>query len=123
MDDAEFDDDLEAYLSGVAFPNLEMAGVEIVWIDDNPRCGSLHMRMKRPPVQKHEVEEVLLEVPPEVEAKRAKNNPNRTYFWGATRDGRQLFVVCEDRQEGETRYLTPITAFEPDDGYEYWRRL
>jgi hypothetical protein len=122
MDDDELDD-LEAYLSGTAFPNLDMADVEIVWIDNNARGGSLHMLMKRPPVQKHEVEEVLLEVPPEVEIKRSKDNPNRTYFWGATREGRYLFVACDDRQGGEIRYLTPITAFEPDDGYEYWRRL
>jgi hypothetical protein len=122
MDDPEFSDELDAYLEGDLYPNLEMADVEIVWIDGNEHFGSLRMRLKHG-VEKHEVEEVLLELPPEVEAKRAKDDPRKTYFWGATREGRSLFVACEDRRKGVTRFLTPITAFEPDDGYEYWRRL
>ncbi|HEY7153693.1 MAG TPA: hypothetical protein VH575_07020 [Gemmataceae bacterium] len=122
MDDADFDDLLDQYLDGTLAPNLEMANVEIVWVDKNPHFGSLHM-LREHGVEKHEVEEVLLELPPEVEAKRAKDNLRKTYFWGATREGRWLFVACEDRQQGDTRFLTPITAFEPDDGYEYWRRL
>ena len=122
MEDSEFDDLLDAYLDGRLAPNLDMADVEIVWVDNNPHFGSLHMKMNHG-VAKHEVEEVLLELPPEVEAKRARDNPNKTYFWGATREGRGLFVACEDRREGDTRFLTPITAFEPDQGYEYWRRL
>jgi hypothetical protein len=122
MDEAEFDDLLDAYLDGTLFPNLEMADVELVWVDENLNFGSLHMRLLHH-VEKHEVEEVLLELPPEVEAKRARDNLNKTYFWGATREGRWLFVACEDRQQGGKRFLTPITAFEPEDGYEYWRRL
>jgi uncharacterized DUF497 family protein len=122
MDDAEFDDLLDAYLDGTLAPNLEMADAEIVWVDENPHFGSLHMRLKHG-VEKHEVEEVLLELPPEVEAKRARDDPKKTYFWGATREGRWLFVVCADRKQGDKRFLTPITAFEPDEGYDYWRRL
>jgi len=122
MDDADFDDLLDQYLDGTLAPNLEMADVEIVWIDDNPNFGSLHMMIKHN-VRKNEVEEVLLELPPEVEAKKPKDDSRKTYFWGATREGRQLFVVCEDRRQDDVRFLTPITAFEPDDGYAYWRRL
>ena len=70
---------LDAYLEGDLFPNLEMAEVEIVWVDDNPSFGSLHMRIKHN-VAKHEVEEVLLELPPEVEAKRARDDPHKAYF-------------------------------------------
>lgn len=122
MNDPEFDDLLDEYLDGRLFPNLEMADVEIVWVDNNPGFGSLHMAREHN-VQKHEVEEVLLMLPPEVEAKRSKTDPRKTYFWGATREGRWLFVACEDRREKNKRLLTPITAFEPDDGYEYWRQL
>ena len=65
----------------------------------------------------------LLEIPPEVEAKKSPDDKRKTFFWGATREGRWLFVVCEDWRQGGTRYLRPITAFEPEEGYEYWRRL
>lgn len=122
MDDEDLDDLLAEYLDGTLFPNLEMADVQIAWIEGNPNVGALHIKLDHN-VEKHEVEEVLLEVPPEVEAKRCRTDSRKTYFWGATRAGRWLFVSCEDRIEGATRSLTPITAFEPEDGYEYWRRL
>jgi len=41
---------------------------------------------------------------------------------GATRRDRWLFVVCEDWTEEGTRHLRPVTAFEPEEGKEYWRR-
>lgn len=119
MSDEEFEDDLEAYLEGRAYPNEDMADVEIVWVDDNADFGALHMQIHHE-VEKHEVEEVLLEVPPEVEAKRHPAEPSKTIFWGSTRNGRWLFVSCEDWSENGVRYLKPITAFEPDEGYEYW---
>ena len=68
-----------------------------------------------------EVEEVLLEIPPAVEAKRHPDFPNRTIFWGSTRASRWLFVSCEDWVEVNRRFLKPITAFEPDEGADYWR--
>ena len=63
---------------------------------------------------------MLFEVPPYVEARRRADNPNRTIFWGATRNDRWILVVCEDWKEGDQRYLRPITAFEPEEGREYW---
>jgi hypothetical protein len=73
-------------------------------------------------VTEHEVEEVLLEIPPFVEARRHRDFPGRTVFSGATRHDRWLAVVCEDWKEAGCRYLKPITAFEPEDGDAYWRR-
>jgi hypothetical protein len=110
MDDAAFDDLLDQYLDGTLAPNLEMADVEIVWVDHSPHFGSLHM-LREHDVKKHEVEEVLLELPPEVEAKRARDDSRKTYFWGATREGRWLFVACEDRRQGNRRFLTPHHSF------------
>jgi hypothetical protein len=119
MGDSEFADDLDAYLDGDVYPNLEMADLEIVWIDNNPSLGSLHMQLDHN-VQKEEVEEALLELPPEVEAKRNPEYPGRTIFWGATRAGRWLFISCDDRTIAGKRYLRPITAFTPDEGRAYW---
>lgn len=119
MDDAEFEDDLSIYLEGLASPNLDMMDVEIVWVRGNPNYGSDHIA--RHGVKEYEVEEALLEVPPEVEAKRHPDHPGRTIFWGETREGRGLFICCEDWRKSGVRYLKPITAFEPDEGYEYWR--
>lgn len=78
--------------------------------------------------QKHgvtevEVEEVLLRVPPYVDAKRHREHPDRTAFWGATQQDRWLIVICIDEDTVDERTLTPITAFEPDDGEDYWERL
>jgi len=120
MDDDDLDDLLDDYLDGAVAPNFEMLDVEIVWIRGNPDVGSDHIAAHD--VTEEEVEEVLLEVPPDVEAKRHPDFPDRTIFWGATRAGRWLFVVCEDWTKGEQRFLKPITAFEPDEGQEYWEQ-
>ncbi len=97
-----------------------MEATEIVWLEGDERLGAAHV--ERHGISKYEVEEVLLEVPPYVEAKRSPDHPERTLFWGATRHDRWIFVVCEDWREGGIRYLKPITAFEPDDGEANWRR-
>jgi len=120
MEDPDFDDLLDDYLDGTVTPNFDMVDVEIVWVRGNPEFGSLHMETLHD-VREREVEEVLFEVPPMVEAKRHKEYPNRTVFWGATRTGRWLFVTCEDWDEGGKRFLKPITAFEPEEGEDYWR--
>lgn len=122
MNDDEFERLLESYLEPPGEPNAEMFGIEIIWVRGNSSFGSRHMAEKHE-VNEKEVEEVLLEVPPAVEAKRLKEDPSRTAFWGATRNDRWLVVICEDWKEKEKRYLKPITAFEPEDGEEYWRRL
>jgi hypothetical protein len=119
MDESEFRDDLDAYLEGDVYPNLDMADVEIVWVRDIPAFGSDHIAAHG--VEEREVEEVLLEVPPDVEAKTHPTEPGRTIFWGSTRRGRWLFISCEDWTDGGVRYLKPITAFEPEEGEEYWR--
>src|SRR6266511_709223 len=44
-----------------------------------------------------------------------------TTFWGADqREGRRLFMVCDDWRVGGTRFLKPITAFTPSEGRAYW---
>jgi uncharacterized DUF497 family protein len=113
---------LDEYLQPEADPNPEMAQVEIVWVENDPALGAQHMGEKHR-VEKHEVEEVLFEIPPFVEAKRSREHQERTFFWGATRSDRWLFVVCEDWKDGGQRYLKPITAFEPTDGVKYWSNL
>ncbi len=120
-DDPSFEALLDAYLDPPADPNPRMAGIQIVWVDGDERLGALHMQLKHG-VSRQEVEEVLFEVPPVVEAKRSRSEPERTYFWGATRRDRWLFIVCEDWKEGGKRYLKPLTAFEPEEGETYWRR-
>jgi uncharacterized DUF497 family protein len=94
--------------------------LRILWIEGDPGVGALHIAIKHH-VTKEEVEQVLFEIPPVVQAKRSAQYPERTLFWGATRRDRWLFVVCEDWTEGALRYLKPITAFEPDEGEQYWR--
>ncbi|HET7505384.1 MAG TPA: hypothetical protein VFK02_30400 [Kofleriaceae bacterium] len=98
-----------------------MASVRVLWIEDDPHVGALHIARKHN-VTKQEVEQVLFEIPPVVAAKRSPRHPERTLFWGATRRDRWLFIVCEDWTEDAVRYLKPITAFEPDEGDHYWRR-
>ena len=119
-DGRSFEELLDAYLDPPADPNSQMEGVQVVWVDDDPAFGALHIQGHD--VSKGEVEQVLFEVPPFVETKRSKDYPERTVFWGATRADRRLFVVCEDWEDGGVRYLKPITAFEPDEGEAYWRR-
>ena len=119
MLDDEFLRALDAYLEPPTESNPTMAGVEIVWERNNPTFGARHI-WEQHKVTEEEVEQVLLEVPPYVEAKRHPDYPNRTIFWGATRRDRWIFVVCEDWRENNTRYLRPITAFEPEEGRRYW---
>src|ERR1700676_701810 len=107
MDDADFDADMELYLNGSLFPNLEMADVQIVWVEGNPDLGALHIAKHG--VSKAEVEEALLETPPEVEAKQHRDHPGRTIFWGMTRGVKWLFISSEDWMVGEIRFLKPIT--------------
>jgi hypothetical protein len=121
MRDDEFENLLDEYLTPPVEQNPDMAGVSIVWIRGTPDYGSRHIR-ERHGVEEQEVEEVLLQVPPFVEARKHSEHPGRTLFWGATRRDRWLLVVCEDWTDGSTRFLKPITAFEPDEGEEYWRR-
>jgi hypothetical protein len=122
MGDDDFERLLDEYLDPPSDPNPEMAGVQIEWIRNQENYGSLHIRWKHK-VTEAEVEEVLFEIPPYVEAKRHPTLPGRTVFWGATKKDRWLFVVCEDRKEGNQRILTPITAFPPDKAEEYWKNL
>ena len=121
MSEDDFRRLIDAYLVPPADSNPEMSDVELVWIVDNPDVGALHMAEKHQ-VTQDEVEDVLLFMPPAVKARRSPDHPERTLFWGATRSDRWLLVVCEDVREGPIRKLTPITAFEPDDGEAYWRR-
>jgi uncharacterized DUF497 family protein len=120
-DDDDFVKALEAYLEPPTDHNPDMAGVRIEWVENDPRLGALHIRQKHG-VTREEVEQVLLEIPPMVEARRDHNHPERTLFWGATRTDRWLFIVCEDWKENGIRILKPITAFEPEEGEAYWRR-
>lgn len=120
MNDDDYLELLDEYLDRTADPNPEMANVRIVWARDRPEYGSLHI-WEVHGLSEQQVEEVILETPPSVEAKRDPANPGRTYFWGATRADQWLFVVCEDWTEGDIRYLKPITAFEPEEGESYWR--
>jgi uncharacterized DUF497 family protein len=118
-EEADFAALLDAYLDEPHDPNPRLANVQIVWVEDDPRLGALHIAAHG--VTRDEVEQVLFEIPPNVEAKRSREHPNRTLFWGATRRDRWIFVVCEDWSEDSIRYLKPITAFEPDEGERYWR--
>lgn len=113
-DEDEFLALLDQYLDPPAEPNRRMEGVQIIWVEGDERLGEEHMAHHG--VTRKEVEQVLTEVPPFVEAKRSSQYPERTLFWGATRQDRWIFIVCEDWREGEFRYLKPITAFEPSDG-------
>ena len=122
MRDDELRELIENYLTPPSHANLEMVGVEIVWERNDARLGSRHI-YERHGVSEEEVEEVLTQIPPYVEAKRHSEYPNRTVFWGATRYDRWLFVVCEDWAEGCVRFLKPITALEPLNGVEYWERI
>lgn len=119
-DDDDFLALLDSYLDEPYDPDPRMANVRIVWIEDDLGVGALHIATKHQ-VTRDEVEQVLLEIPPVVQAKRSGHYPERTLFWGATRQDRWIFVVCEDWTEGSIRYLKPITAFEPDEGECYWR--
>lgn len=96
-EDADFLALLDDYLDEPHDPNPRMENVQIVWIDNDPRVGALHIEAHG--VTKNEVEQVLFEIPPVVEAKRSPDYADRTLFWGATRRDRWIFVVCEDWSE------------------------
>lgn len=119
MNDEELLRRLDEYLEPPADPNPEMAAITIVWERDNPNFGARHIWEKHR-ITEEEVEQVIFEIPPFVEAKRHPDHPNRTIFWGATRRDRWIVIVCEDWKEDDTRYLRPITAFEPEEGVKYW---
>lgn len=120
MENDEFLRLLGDYLEPPADPNPAMVGIQFIWVEDAPGCGARHMREHG--VSKEEVEQVILETPPLVEAKVHLDYPDRTIFWGATRQDRWLFIVCVDWEDSGFRYLKPITAYEPDEGEAYWRR-
>ena len=62
-------------------------------------------------------------MPPSASMRSAPlDRPAIPIMLGATRRDRWLFVVCEDWTEEGTRHLRPVTAFEPEEGKEYWRR-
>ncbi len=119
------DEDLEAllddYLTPEDEPNPAYLDVQIIWIEGRPEVGVEHI--KQHGVETAEVEEVIFRRPPEVEAKRCGENRSRTFFYGATRSDRWLFVACDDEVIAGIRYLTVITAFEPNQGREYWKAL
>ena len=119
MDGEEFLRLIDEYLEPHGDANPQMAGVETVWERDNPNFGARHI-LEVHGITEEEVEQVLLEIPPFVEARRHPDYSNRTIFWGATRNDRWIFIACEDWMEGDKRYLRPITAFEPEEGREYW---
>ena len=122
MNDDEFLRLIGQYLDDPpADPNPEMERTVTVWERESPDFGSKHIREKHR-VTEEEVEQVLFEVPPHVEARRHADHENRTVFWGATRYDRWIVIVCEDWNEGGTRFLRPITAFEPEEGIDYWVR-
>ncbi len=98
-----------------------MAGVEIVWERDSTGFGARHIREQHD-VTEQEVEQVLFEAPPNVEARRHPDYPDRTIFWGATRLDRWIIVICQDWTEAKKRFLKPITAFEPEEGAGYWEK-
>lgn len=121
MDDTELLRLLNEYLEPTGDPNPEMTDIQIEWVRGNSKYGSRHM-LEIHGITEKEVEQVLFEVPPYVEARRHPDFPNRTVFWGATRYDRWLIVVCEDWTDTGTRYLKPITAFEPQEGIKYWEK-
>lgn len=121
MNDEELRRLIDEYLDVPGDPNPEMVGVQIVWERKNPAYGSMHM-WEDHRVTEEEVEQVLFEIPPFVEARRHPEHPNRTVFCGATRLRRWIFVVCEDWTDSGVRYLKPITAYEPSEGLAYWER-
>lgn len=121
MNDRDLVRIVDDYLAQNIAPKQKMLGVAIVWERDDPGFGAKHIASHG--VTETEVEQVLLEIPPYVEAKQHPGLPNRTLFWGATRWDRWLFIVCQDWTENGIRYLLPITAFNPEEGVKYWERF
>jgi hypothetical protein len=119
MRDEEFSRYFDDYLEPPVEPNPELAEVQLVWERGNPKFAARHI-LEQHGITEDAVEQVLLEIPPFVEARRHPNHPNRTVFWGATRHDRWIVVICEDWPQGVQRFLRPITAFEPAEGVDYW---
>lgn len=119
MNEEDFLRYLDEYPESPADPNPEMARVKIAWEHGNPGFGARHI-WENHGITEEEIEQVIFEIPPFVEARRHPDHPNRTIFWGATRTDRWIFIVCEDWSKGDIRYLRPITAFEPEEGRDYW---
>jgi len=74
VDDGDFLALLDEYLEPPHDPNLAMSDVQVVWVEDDPRLGTLHIAQHG--VAKDEVEQVLFEIPPIVEAKRSREYPS-----------------------------------------------
>jgi hypothetical protein len=72
---------LDDYLEPPHDPNPAMLRVQIVWVEDDPRLGALHMAQHG--VAKAEVEQVLFEIPPIVEAKRSREYPRADAVLGS----------------------------------------
>jgi hypothetical protein len=81
-DDEDFLALLDSYLDEPRDPNPRMANVHILWVEGDPGVGALHIATKHH-VTKDEVEQVLFEIPPVVQAKRSAQYPERTLFWGS----------------------------------------
>jgi hypothetical protein len=79
-DDDDFLALLDDYLDPPHDPNRAMSNVQVIWIEDDPRLGALHVAQHG--VTKQEVEQVLFEIPPIVEAKRSREHPERTFVLG-----------------------------------------
>jgi len=76
---------LDSYLEFPYDPHPTMANVRIVWVEHDPGVGALHIATHN--VTKAEVEQVLFEIPPMVEAKRSRQYPDRTLFPGRDSSG------------------------------------
>ena len=94
MSEDDFHDLLDQFLE----PHIEASptafDVAVVWERDNPDFGSLHI-LELHSVTEEEVEQVILETPPDVQLKRHPSRDDRMLFWGATRFDRWLFISCE----------------------------
>ena len=124
MSEDELDDDdflrlLENYCEPVRDLNPALYGIRFRWVDGHPDFGLRHI-MEKHGVSQREVEECLLKMPPEVEMKRHDVTPQRLIFWGCTSQDRWLFIACDESFEDGVRVFTPVTAFEPDNGRDYW---
>tara|TARA_Y100000294_G_scaffold139871_1_gene133496 strand:+ start:77 stop:520 length:444 start_codon:yes stop_codon:yes gene_type:complete len=119
MTDSDFSHLLDSYLEPDADPHPMAGNVQVMWERNSLNMGSRHIWEKHR-VTEEEVEQVILEVPPYVDIKDHPVLVNRTMFWGATRLDRWIFVVCEEWQESGLMYLRPLTAFEPEEGVDYW---
>lgn len=117
MNDDDFEKLLGEYL-GTA--NAEMAGVELDFNEGHgDSFGADHALIKHG-VTKEQICEVLFELEAP-EEKRSLEHPARTIFWGHTRQGERVCVVClDERTEDGRRQLGLITAFHESE--EEWRR-